>query len=292
MQRVTARNAVPVLPPPSEEGVTGYFSDGDESLGVDGTYVPATWTNGIQEEVASVIEAAGMVLDAKDNAQLLTALQKLFAAADRISWKVIVDTPTTLAGYGITDAVQQGGGTGQGANKIYIGWRTDGSGLAATVDKTDLGTIVFEAELQANVRVLNNSIAAVQQALDQDVTGLQQSLAQTAAQLQGEIDTKQPTGNYARSADGHAYAISWAAPVPHLFVDNQDQGALYCNSWYQPLVAGGVGCAFLVEEGATGAIGTIIGGLTTGGKTWPGTWMSCGGGQTNNNNWYLWLRVA
>lgn len=38
--------------------------------------------------------------------------------------------------------VQQGGGTGQGNNKVYIGWATDESGLKAQADNTDLGNIV------------------------------------------------------------------------------------------------------------------------------------------------------
>lgn len=41
--------------------------------------------------------------------------------------------------------VQQGGGTGQGANKVYIGWATDASGLKAQADRTDLGNIVTTA---------------------------------------------------------------------------------------------------------------------------------------------------
>lgn len=41
--------------------------------------------------------------------------------------------------------VQQGGGTGQGNNKVYIGWATDASGLKAQVDKTNLGNIVTTA---------------------------------------------------------------------------------------------------------------------------------------------------
>lgn len=38
--------------------------------------------------------------------------------------------------------VQQGGGTGQGANKVYIGWATDASGLKAQAGSTNLGNIV------------------------------------------------------------------------------------------------------------------------------------------------------
>lgn len=38
--------------------------------------------------------------------------------------------------------IQQGGGTGQGNNKVYIGWATDASGLKAQSDSTYLGNIV------------------------------------------------------------------------------------------------------------------------------------------------------
>lgn len=38
--------------------------------------------------------------------------------------------------------VQQGGGTGQGNNKVYIGWATDASGLKAQAGSTNLGNIV------------------------------------------------------------------------------------------------------------------------------------------------------
>ena len=38
--------------------------------------------------------------------------------------------------------IQQGGGTGQGNSKVYIGWATDASGLKAQADNTDLGNIV------------------------------------------------------------------------------------------------------------------------------------------------------
>lgn len=37
--------------------------------------------------------------------------------------------------------VQQGGGAGQGANKVKIGWSTTGTGLKTTVDSTDLGKV-------------------------------------------------------------------------------------------------------------------------------------------------------
>ena len=41
--------------------------------------------------------------------------------------------------------IQQGGGTGQGTNKVYIGWATDASGLKAQAGSTNLGNIVTTA---------------------------------------------------------------------------------------------------------------------------------------------------
>lgn len=44
--------------------------------------------------------------------------------------------------------VQQGGGAGQGANKVALGWATDGSGLKCQVDSTDEGFFSFRGEIE------------------------------------------------------------------------------------------------------------------------------------------------
>lgn len=65
--------------------------------------------------------------------------------------------------------VQQGGGAGQGTNKVYIGWATDASGLKAQADSTDLGNIVTtaggtikapQAALADRAEVANNATLA------------------------------------------------------------------------------------------------------------------------------------
>ena len=53
------------------------FQDGDGATGVLGTDVSSVWLNGVQEELAAVIEAAGLELDGADDNQLLQALSKL-----------------------------------------------------------------------------------------------------------------------------------------------------------------------------------------------------------------------
>ncbi len=62
--------------------------------------------------------------------------------------------------------VQQGGGTGQSTNKVYIGWAADASGLKAQADSTNLGNIVTteggttkapQAALADRAEVANNA---------------------------------------------------------------------------------------------------------------------------------------
>lgn len=50
------------------------FTEGDPSSGIPATIVTADWLNSMQEEVANVIEAAGITLDSADDTQLLQAL--------------------------------------------------------------------------------------------------------------------------------------------------------------------------------------------------------------------------
>ena len=59
-----------------DEGATPQngFTDGDVQSGTEATTVGEDWLNAVQEEIANVIEAAGIVLDKANNGQLLQAL--------------------------------------------------------------------------------------------------------------------------------------------------------------------------------------------------------------------------
>lgn len=56
------------------------FRDGDKALGINPTELSAAQQNALQEELAGVIEAAGVVLNKANNAQLLEALKRLIDA--------------------------------------------------------------------------------------------------------------------------------------------------------------------------------------------------------------------
>lgn len=77
MHRIDSDTAVAVIPASDPLGAPGYFTKGNPG---PGTPVPATnfthdWCNSIQEEIAQVVESAGIALDKTKNNQLLAALK-------------------------------------------------------------------------------------------------------------------------------------------------------------------------------------------------------------------------
>lgn len=78
MQRVRAPYNTQAIPTANDDAYQpGYFQDGDPSQGQMGTVVPSKWLNDVQEEIASVIEGAGVELDGSRTDQLLTAIRTL-----------------------------------------------------------------------------------------------------------------------------------------------------------------------------------------------------------------------
>jgi len=76
MQRISTATAVPDLFGPGKSG----FTDGDPVGGIPATNLHAPWFNSLQEEVAYIIEQAGIVLDVDDRAQLYKALRGFIRA--------------------------------------------------------------------------------------------------------------------------------------------------------------------------------------------------------------------
>jgi len=58
----------------------GLFTEGNPATGTPATVVTADWLNGVQEELAHVIEQAGITLDGEDLTQLRQAIETLIAA--------------------------------------------------------------------------------------------------------------------------------------------------------------------------------------------------------------------
>lgn len=102
MKRIDTTNAVANL---HGEGKSG-FGPGNPVTGTKATYLSAAWCNAIQEEIARVIEGAGIPLDAAKYDQLKTAIDLLIASAlEAIPGDMLrraVNTPDLAAGYYIT----------------------------------------------------------------------------------------------------------------------------------------------------------------------------------------------
>ncbi|MHC5131768.1 hypothetical protein ACYSTU_11540 [Pseudomonas glycinis] len=84
---------------PSVGLVDGRFVDENPVAGTPGSLIPAVWGNSVTQEILNVIKAAGLTPDEAKTDQLASAIGAL------VDFTKLKNTPTTLAGYGITDAV-------------------------------------------------------------------------------------------------------------------------------------------------------------------------------------------
>ncbi|WP_236207879.1 phage tail protein [Pseudomonas tohonis] len=73
MRRISTPTAAQDLFGPGKHG----FRNGDPANAILATRLQAEWFNALQEEVASLVEQAGIVLDPEDSTQLLKAVRKL-----------------------------------------------------------------------------------------------------------------------------------------------------------------------------------------------------------------------
>lgn len=81
MHRIDHPTAVAAPPPPQPAGAPGYYRNGNPAAGQAATVVGADHLNAIQEEIAGVVEAGGLVLDKGDNGQMQASIATQIAAA-------------------------------------------------------------------------------------------------------------------------------------------------------------------------------------------------------------------
>lgn len=80
MHRIDHVTAAVALPAPDPAGAAGYFSHAAPGVGVP-TVLTADWANNIQEELMSLLAAAGLVGDKTSNNQVLTAIQSIVGSS-------------------------------------------------------------------------------------------------------------------------------------------------------------------------------------------------------------------
>lgn len=82
MHRIDGATAAAALPAAAAvSGTPGYFTSGNPSTATPPTVPTQDWCNTMQEELASVVEWAGLTLDKANHGQLLAALQAKFVLA-------------------------------------------------------------------------------------------------------------------------------------------------------------------------------------------------------------------
>lgn len=97
MQRVDSFGAVASIPAAEAQVNTpGFFNIGNPSLAVPATVVPHWWLNAVQEEIAGVVEAAGITLSKATNTQLLAAIGAIAQNTQETTF-VIANNQTTFA---------------------------------------------------------------------------------------------------------------------------------------------------------------------------------------------------
>lgn len=117
--------------------VNGQFADENVGTGQPGSLIPAVWGNSVTLEILSVLTAAGIVPDELKTDQLATAISKIVTSG--VAWSKITGKPTTVDGYGITDALKLSGGTLTGplnlsnGSSAYLQTASQGSWVAGLI---------------------------------------------------------------------------------------------------------------------------------------------------------------
>lgn len=101
MQRVKTATAIAERPAYSAGGTPGFFRSGDAVAAIPPTVPGQDWFNMMQEEVANVILAAGLTLDAEVDTQLRDSIMALIASALATSWPGVA----TAGADGTVDAI-------------------------------------------------------------------------------------------------------------------------------------------------------------------------------------------
>lgn len=143
------------------------FIDANPKTLEPGTPIPAASMNAIQNEIGNIITGYGGTIDETNDSQMKEALESHFAPINSPS---LTGIPLTTNPDGKTDnqiatvayvkqygtetalgyqAVQQGGGTSMGTNKIYMGADSkDASQVRVQIDSDVKGKLVFQDEDQ------------------------------------------------------------------------------------------------------------------------------------------------
>jgi len=79
MYRIDDATAATSLPAPEAAGTEGYFTEGNPATGTPATKIRGSWLNMLQEELCSILAAAGIARSKASYNQVNSALQKMYS---------------------------------------------------------------------------------------------------------------------------------------------------------------------------------------------------------------------
>lgn len=78
------------------------FVRGQPGTGIPATLITVEWLNSVQRELVNLVVGGGLVVNPADDSQVFKAIQAMLVAG--ITWAKLAGKPTSVAGFGITDA--------------------------------------------------------------------------------------------------------------------------------------------------------------------------------------------
>ena len=112
------------------------FSDGSSESGAEGTVVDAGWLNGIQEELAAMLEENGITLDPNDSKQIL----KLFTT---YGLSKVVTKILSVIGQGGAATLTNGGLTMNGSGNLKAEYRADYLFIGQADENVEAGIRIY-----------------------------------------------------------------------------------------------------------------------------------------------------
>jgi len=241
MHRIDTSTAAGALPAPDAAGAPGFFTKGDPATAVPATTVSADFLNAVQEELAGLFLAGGFTvndLSKTNNAQILSALKRLFAAHVKTiaanyvltlddTGLVLVDATAGNVTVTLPSAVALGG-----LPIRYQFVRLDTSANSVTINRAGTDTIEGAASKTLNPygRIIlvgdGASVwqrAAVEIATNAEVqAGTQTQKLVTPAGLLSAFPSSNTTNGYAKLNNGvivqWGYAVSSGTASPNFAV--------------------------------------------------------------------------
>ena len=119
MYQIDNSTVVTTIPAPSAAGSPGFFTDGNPATGAAATILPAEFMNTLMMENLNVLSAAGIAPKKGLYNQLSLAIAKIVSSG--AAWDKITGKPTTLKGYGITDAIPNNNPLPGGSMDLHAG---------------------------------------------------------------------------------------------------------------------------------------------------------------------------